>query len=91
MIKTLKWIYKLGYDKARDDVFRILEIEAEFHNSQSQIKILRDQNIKDDEFKEQAKVSARDHDQRYRAVRDIQTRLDPERYPNLDSYLEAIF
>ena len=48
MIKVLKWVYKLGYNKAMENVFNTLDKEYMFHSTQSQIKSLKDIKPSDD-------------------------------------------
>ena len=90
MIKVLKWAYKLGYDKARGDVFKLLDSEAQFHQSQAQIKELQKIDSKHDDIYKDRIYSSKDHDQRYQEVLTIQNRLDPERYPNIDLFMDLL-
>lgn len=89
MIRLLKWVYKLGYDRAWDSMLTLLEKEAAFHNSQSQIKGLQEHNSKITS-NEKSKITAHDHNQRYEEVCAIQNRIDPVKYPDLKSYMELL-
>lgn len=87
MIKVLKWVYKLGYNKAMENVFNTLDKEYMFHSTQSQIKSLKDIKPSDD-WLNVRRLSPKDHEQRYLQIADIQTKLDPKRYPDMTSYFD---
>ena len=91
MIKTLKWIYKLGYNNARAEVFRVLDSAYDLETRYAETKALEEMIDKENNTKVyQVKITPNDHDQRAKAIQDIQNRLDPQRYPNLDRLMELI-
>lgn len=92
MIKLCKWVYKLGYDKAMDKVFRVLENEAQLHAHQQEIKYHQktEDPINYDINYSTRKVQPKDHEQRLEEVYAIQNLLDPERYPDVKNFLELL-
>lgn len=89
MIKTFKWIYRLGYDNGTNKVIKILEQAREFHNSQAQIKELQEKNDKLDIYKDR-KVTPENHNERCRAIEDALNAIDPVKYPNLDNFMDML-
>lgn len=89
MIKALKWAYKLGYDHRQSQILRLLETERDFHQSQSQIKSMQERDDKLDMYKDRP-VKPEQHDERYKEVSEILNRIDPEKYPNIDIFLEMM-
>lgn len=90
MIKTLKWVYKLGYNQSRNQLFRILEQEREFHLHQAQIKSLQEQSDDPYNLHKDRVVKPEHHDQRRIEVEEILFKLDPEKYPQIDKFLEML-
>jgi hypothetical protein len=90
MIKTLKWVYKLGYNQSRNELLRLLESEREFHMSQARIKSLQEQ--KDDNLNtyKDRPVTPEHHEQRLKEAEFILNKLDPQKYPNIDDFLELL-
>lgn len=85
MIKTFKWIYKLGYDNARNSILTELERASEFHRQQAQIASRRE----DDKY-DQPRMSAADHKIAAKTLDDMLASLDPIRHPNIDRLLEKM-
>jgi len=90
MLKTLKWVYKLGYSKARAEVFELLEKEAGFQNLQSQIKALQKQEDFGKGPYQNKRITSNDHEQRYKEVCEIQRRLDPNKYPDIEKWMDMM-
>lgn len=91
MYKLVKWVYKLGYNRAKDEVLKLIEKEVAFHSSQAEIKSLQKQDkLYDDLFVKDRKVLPEHHEQRRIALTDLQNAIDPERYPNIDKFLEML-
>ena len=89
MIKTLKWVYKLGYERGMEKAVRVLEQGRDFHSSQAQIKDLQKANDKHDIYGYH-KVSPSDHEQRSKALEDALNAIDPVKYPNIDNFMEML-
>jgi hypothetical protein len=89
MLKTLKWVYKLGYDRATEKVYKVLENERDFHYSQAQIKAQQEASEDKIMYKDRV-VSPKEHEARANEVEDILCGLDPERYPYFNKLLEML-
>lgn len=92
MIKTLKWLYKLGYDHAMNNVYRELERARDFHQAQEQIKYLtaKHEDGLDKDLRQEFKTTAQQHEQRRKAIEDVLNQLDPKKYPNIDNIMELL-
>lgn len=91
MLKTLKWMYKLGYDRSRDQLIARVEGMAQFHRQQSQIAHYRkneDDRVFDGKFP--PKMSAEEHEITARALEDVLNWLDPQRFPNIERLMEKM-
>lgn len=86
MLRTLKWIYKLGYEQAEQRIIRILESARDFELSQAQLKA----RVESDDLGFKHKTSPQEHDSRYQALCDVLNHIDPEEYPNIDKFLELL-
>lgn len=89
MIKTFKWIYRLGYNSARSELLTEIEKARDFHMQQSQIKSLQEDDDKYSVYKTR-KVTHQEHDQRYQAMKDLLQRIDPNKYPDLDKFMDLL-
>ena len=88
MISTFKWIYKLGYDNGTNRIVRILEQARDFHLNQEQIKASREYEERDIGTKH--KITPKDHSQRRETIEDLLHSIDPEKYPQIDKFLELM-
>lgn len=89
MIKLVKWVYKLGYDRGLDKAVRILERGRDFHMSQAHIKALQKADDKYDMYPDR-KVSSKEHEERRRALEDALNAIDPVKYPNIDNFMDML-
>lgn len=88
MSKTLKWIYRLGYDKGRNTVIAEIEKARDFESYQEQIKGKREYDERETGFKH--KTTPKMHEQRCEALEDLLNRIDPEKYPNITRYMDLL-
>lgn len=88
MIRTFKWIYKLGYNNSRNSLLTTLERARDFHLAQEQIKGQREFDERDTGFKH--KVTPIHHEQRRKALEDVLNQIDPEKYPNIDNFMDLL-
>ncbi|HRF69907.1 MAG TPA: hypothetical protein PKV66_00590 [Candidatus Pelethenecus sp.] len=86
MSRTLKWIYKLGWDNSRNSIIRIVERARDFHFNQEQIKAQREYDERDTSFI----LTPKQHKQRRIALEDLLNELDPERYPDINKFMELM-
>lgn len=86
MSKTLKWIYKLGWDNSKNSMIRTIERARDFHANQSQVKAQREYDERDISFN----LTPKQHEQRRIALEDILNELDPERYPDINKLMELM-
>ena len=56
-------------------------------DKETQIKSLKDIKPSDD-WLNVRRLGPKDHEQRYLQIADIQTKLDPKRYPDMTSYFD---
>lgn len=92
MIKTLKWVYKLGNDHAMNRVYKEIEKARMFHYDQAHIKSLTGQHEEnlDQDIRQEFKVSSKQHDQRAKALDEILTTLDPKKYPDISNFMDML-
>lgn len=89
MINTLKWIYRLGYNRGTDRIVRILEQARDFHLFQEQLKQQQEYEDKNTIYKDRP-IKPQHHHQRRIAIEDALNTIDPEKYPNIDRFLEMM-
>ena len=82
MINTFKWIYKLGHDKARNDIIKELEALYGFHTHQQQISLMKELQH------ERVNVSAESHQASAETIYNLLGMIDPDNHPDLSRYME---
>lgn len=85
MVKTFKWLYRLGYTHTKNETLRKIEGMQQFHAQQAQIAHFRAKDECD-----KPKMSAVEHEVASKVLLDVLNSLDPERYPNIDDFLEKM-
>lgn len=91
MIKMLKWMYKLGYDKAQENFINRVNGMAEFHQQQAHIAHYRKKD--DDKMTGgmfSPKMSEDGHRIAAQILYDVLTEIDPKKFPNIDRVLDKL-
>ena len=87
-LKIIKWAYKLGYERGRNEIIRVIEEQRNENQYYAHVKSLEAQQDHGYDLNKDRVVTHKDHEQRRIALERTLNRIDPEKYPDIDSFLE---